>query len=258
MKDAIVLSHISKRFELTGTAPTIKKLILSAGRVKRQYKEALKDINITVKSGESVSIVGTNGSGKSTLLRIICGVYKPTQGSIKTCGRLYTMLDLGSGFHPDLTGMENIYFNGAVLGLSKAEIEERLDNIVAFCGLGNYINEPVRTYSAGMLMRLGFAIATETAPDILLIDEVLAVGDAAFQEKCYARMAAIKAAGTSTIVFVTHDMHAATGFADRTVWIREGMVYMDGGSREVVNKYLQELDASPENLPEFRIRENKS
>ncbi len=257
MDKAIEIKGVSKRFELAGTAPTIKKLVLSLGRVKRQYKEALHDVNITVNRGESVSIVGTNGSGKSTLLRIICGVYKPTTGTVRTRGRLYTMLDLGSGFHPDLTGMENIYFNGAVLGMSKKEIEAREESIVSFCDLGDYILQPVRTYSAGMLMRLGFAIATETDPDILLIDEVLAVGDAAFQEKCYARMAAIKEEGRSTIVFVTHDMHAATGFADRTVWIKEGRVYMDGGSGEVVNKYLQELDAAPENLPEFRIRESK-
>ncbi|MBR4748749.1 MAG: ABC transporter ATP-binding protein [Abditibacteriota bacterium] len=255
MNEAIVIDRVSKSFVLQGTAPTIKKLILTLGRYKKQYKEALRDVSITIGKGEAVSIVGTNGSGKSTLLRIICGVYKPTSGQVRTEGRLYTMLDLGSGFHPDLTGMENIYFNGAVLGMSKAEIEARIDSIISFCDLGSYIDQPIRTYSAGMLMRLGFAIATETDPDILLIDEVLAVGDAAFQEKCYARMARIREEGRKTIVFVTHDMHAATGFADRTVWIKEGRVYMDGPSGEVVKQYLRELDASADNLPEFRIRE---
>jgi len=241
---AIEINNVCKDFESITNPPTIKKMVLSLGKFKKEYVRRLENVNISIERGESVSIVGTNGSGKSTLLRIICGVYKPTSGEISIQGRLYTMLDLGSGFHPDLTGMENIFFNGAVLGLRKDEIESKIQNIIDFSELGDYINQPIRTYSAGMLMRLGFSIATENEPDILLIDEVIAVGDSAFQEKCYKRLEEIKQKEHVTIVFVTHDMDAATNFADRAIWIKKGKVNADGKSSEIIKNYLNELQIS--------------
>lgn len=237
---AIKLENVNKEFLKNQTAPTLKQLLLSFKKQKKEYLKSLVDINLNIEKGESVSIVGTNGSGKSTLLKIICGVYVPTSGKVTVDGRMSTMLELGSGFHPDLTGVENIYFNGAVLGFSSNQIKDKVDKIIEFSQLGDYINEPIRTYSAGMLMRLGFSIATETEPDILLIDEVIAVGDNAFQEKCYSRINEIKAQG-KTIVFVTHDMRAATDFAERTIWVKKGQIYKDGNSKEIVNSYLEEI-----------------
>lgn len=238
--NCITIENVNKDFIKSHTAPTLKQLLLSFKKTKKEYIHGLTDINLNIKKGESVSIVGTNGSGKSTLLRIICGVYIPTSGNVHVDGRMSTMLELGSGFHPDLTGIENIYFNGAVLGFSSAEIKDKVDNIISFSELGEYINEPIRTYSAGMLMRLGFSIATETNPDILLIDEVIAVGDNAFQEKCYNRIENIRKQN-KTIIFVTHDMHAATNFAERTIWIKNGKIYKDGNSNNIVNDYLNEI-----------------
>lgn len=239
--NAITIKNVNKVFLKNQTAPTLKQMFLSMKRPKKEYMKGLSDINLEIKKGEAVSIVGTNGSGKSTLLRIICGVYVPTEGDIEVNGRMSTMLELGSGFHPDLTGVENIYFNGAVLGFSSKEIREKTDRIIDFAELGDFINEPIRTYSAGMLMRLGFSIATETEPDILLIDEVIAVGDNAYQEKCYKRINDIKAQG-KTIVFVTHDMRAATDFAQRSIWIKKGKVYRDGKSSDIVAEYLNEIN----------------
>ncbi|MBQ0104713.1 MAG: ABC transporter ATP-binding protein [Armatimonadetes bacterium] len=237
--NAVLLENINKRFLKTQAAPTLKQLLLSFRKYKKEYMWGLRDINLSIEKGETVSIVGTNGSGKSTLLRIICGVYVPTEGKVSVNGRMSTMLELGSGFHPDLTGVENIYFNGAVLGYSSSEIRSKADSIIEFAELGDFINEPIRTYSAGMLMRLGFSIATETEPDILLIDEVLAVGDNAYQEKCYKRINDIKKQG-KTVIFVTHDMKAAAEFAQRCIWIKKGSVYMDGKSGEIVENYIRE------------------
>lgn len=237
--NAITIENVNKEFVKNQTAPTLKQLLLSFKRPKKEYIQGLTDINLNIEKGETVSIVGTNGSGKSTLLRIICGVYVPTVGKVTVHGRMSTMLELGSGFHPDLTGVENIYFNGAVLGFSSKEIREKVDKIIDFAQLGDFINEPIRTYSDGMLMRLGFSIATETEPDILLIDEIIAVGDHKYQEKCYKRINDIKSQG-KTIVFVTHDMKAATDFAQRCVWVKKGKIYMDGKSSDVVKSYLSE------------------
>lgn len=237
--NAITIENVNKEFVKNQTAPTLKQLLLSLRKPKKEYILGLSDINLNIEKGETVSIVGTNGSGKSTLLRIICGVYVPTSGKVTVDGRMSTMLELGSGFHPDLTGVENIYFNGAVLGFSSKEIREKVDKIIDFAQLGDFINEPIRTYSDGMLMRLGFSIATETEPDILLIDEIIAVGDHKYQEKCYKRINDIKSQG-KTIVFVTHDMKAATDFAQRCIWVKKGKIYMDGKSSDVVKSYLSE------------------
>ena len=238
VESAICLDKINKVFMLTKGAPmSLKAAVLSFKRPKPTVLNALSDINITIHRGEAVAIIGRNGSGKSTLLRIIGRVYMPTEGTVCVYGRMSTMLDLGAGFHPELTGRENIFFNGAILGLEPADIRGKIDKIIEFSEITDYIDAPVRTYSAGMLMRLGFSIATETDPEILLIDEVLAVGDAAFQEKCYDRIAEFKNHG-HTIVFVTHDLESARMVADRTIWVDKGIIRLDGPTNEVIDTYL--------------------
>lgn len=240
---AIELKNITKRFDLAPARQTsLKAAVLSFRRPPAQKLEALKDVSLSISHGETVAIIGRNGSGKSTLLRIIGRVYVPSSGTVEVDGRMSTMLDLGAGFHPELTGRENIFFNGAIMGLTTAQVKARLDRIVEFSELNSFIDAPVKTYSAGMLMRLGFAIAIETDPDVLLVDEVLAVGDAAFQEKCYDRIDEFKAAGR-TIVFVTHDLEAAKSVASRTIWIHKGVVQADGDTRSTIESYLATLPA---------------
>lgn len=238
MKPAIGLYGVNKVFDLVREKQTsLKAAILSFKRQPIQKLHALKDISISIEHGETVAIIGRNGSGKSTMLGIIGRIYKPTSGTIEVNGRMCTMLALGSGFHPDLTGRENIFFNGAVMGLTTAQVREKLDRIIEFSELEDFIDTPIKTYSDGMKMRLGFAIATETDPDILLIDEVLAVGDTAFQDKCYERIELFKNAGR-TIVFVTHDLEAAKSVASRTIWLNRGEILADGETQSVINSYL--------------------
>ena len=238
MKPAITVENLTKTFDLTGAGPaSLKASILSFRRSKPRRVFALTDISLAIEHGETVAVIGKNGSGKSTLLRIVGRVYLPTEGTVTVDGRMSTMLDLGAGFHPELTGRENIFFNGAIMGLTTDQIRSRLDRIIEFSELNSFIDAPVRTFSDGMLMRLGFAIAVETDPDILLIDEVLAVGDAAFQEKCYDRIDEFKSQGR-TIVFVTHDLAAARSVASRTVWLDAGELRADGETNEVVESYL--------------------
>ncbi|MCE5197898.1 MAG: ABC transporter ATP-binding protein [Armatimonadota bacterium] len=238
MKPAIQLHSVTKIFDMIREKQTsLKSAILSFRHARPQKLVAIKELSFTIDHGETVAIIGRNGSGKSTLLRIIGRVYKPTGGSVEVDGRMSTMLDLGAGFHPELTGRENIFFNAAVMGLGTAQVRDKIDQIIDFSELNDFIDTPVKTYSAGMLMRLGFAVAVETDPDILLIDEVLAVGDAAFQEKCYKRIDAFKAAG-KTIVFVTHDLEAARAVASRTIWFDKGEVRADGDTQATVKAYL--------------------
>lgn len=198
---------------------------------------ALQDLSFTVTPGESVAVIGRNGSGKSTLLGLLARVYLPTKGDVRVKGRIAPLLELGAGFHPELTGRENIYLNGAILGLSRREIEERLDDIIAFSELGEFIDTPIKTYSVGMQMRLGFAIAVQTNPDVLLVDEVLAVGDEAFQHKCYRRIERFQREGR-TILFVSHDLESVRRVAPRTIWINRGVIQADGPTDVVVEQYL--------------------
>ena len=193
---------------------------------------------MTIHKGETVALVGINGSGKSTLLKLMTQIIYPNKGTIKTYGKLVSLLELGAGFHPDFSGRENIYFNASIFGLSKKEIDARLDDIIAFSELGDYIDNPVRTYSSGMYMRLAFSIAINVDAEILLIDEILAVGDQHFQERCYEKMMELKKEG-KTMVFVTHSMNAVKKFCDRAVWISNGRVRMDGNTEDVVNEYLK-------------------
>ncbi|MCX6344272.1 MAG: ABC transporter ATP-binding protein [Armatimonadetes bacterium] len=238
MNHAIRLSHITKRFRLIQEMPgSLKAAVLSFKRPPVKELLALDDVSISIDHGETVAIIGRNGSGKSTILRIIGRVYLPSSGEIEVNGRMSTMLDLGAGFHPELTGRENIYFNAAIMGLSTAQIKNKFQDIIDFSELDDFIDTPVKSYSAGMLMRLGFAVAVETEPDILLIDEVLAVGDAEFQEKCYERIDSFKAAG-KTIVFVTHDLEAAKKVASRTIWLNKGVLQADGDTHAAIEDYL--------------------
>lgn len=243
MKPAIELKHISKSFELIREKHgSLKAALLTFRRSKPQKFPALKDITLSIGHGETVAVIGRNGSGKSTMLGIIGRIYKPTIGTVEVDGRMSTMLHLGAGFHPELTGRENIFFNGAIMGLTTAQIREKLDRIIDFSELNDFIDSAVKTYSDGMLMRLGFAIAVETDPDILLIDEVLAVGDAEFQAKCYERIDSFKRAGR-TIVFVTHDMEAAKQVASRAIWINQGKVSADGDTIPTIAAYLEKGDS---------------
>lgn len=198
----------------------------------------LENINIDIKKGETVALIGVNGSGKSTLLKLMTKIIYPNQGTIETNGKLTSLLELGAGFHPDFSGRENIYFNASIFGLTKKEIDNRLNQIIEFSELGELIDNPVRTYSSGQYMRLAFSVAINVDAEILLIDEILSVGDQHFQEKCFAKMDELKAEG-KTMVFVTHSLGAARKLCDRAIWIYEGEVKMDGNTDEVIDEYIR-------------------
>ena len=236
---AIEVNDVDKSFKVYyDKANTLKERILFWNRNRHEVREVLSDITLTIHKGETVALVGINGSGKSTLLKLMTQIIYPNKGTIKTYGKLVSLLELGAGFHPDFSGRENIYFNASIFGLSKKEIDVRLDDIIAFSELGDYIDNPVRTYSSGMYMRLAFSIAINVDAEILLIDEILAVGDQHFQERCYEKMMELKKEG-KTMVFVTHSMNAVKKFCDRAVWISNGRVRMDGNTEDVVNEYLK-------------------
>ena len=199
---------------------------------------ALKDVSFDVMPGEVLGIIGRNGAGKSTLLKVLSRITEPTAGAVDLYGRVSSLLEVGTGFHPELTGRENIYLNGAILGMRKAEIDRSFDEIVAFAEVEKFIDTPVKRYSSGMYMRLAFGIAAHLEPDILLVDEVLAVGDAAFQKKCLGKMKDIGRHGR-TVLFVSHNMHAVTRICPRTILLDEGKIIDDGSSHEVVTTYLQ-------------------
>jgi lipopolysaccharide transport system ATP-binding protein len=196
----------------------------------------LKDVDLEIPRGRTVGLVGRNGSGKSTLLKLMTGIYSPTRGKVSVRGRVSALLDLGAGFHPDFTGRENIFINAIILGMSRAEVKERVDDIIAFSELGDFIDQPVRTYSSGMFMRLAFSVATHVEPEILIVDEILAVGDAHFNKKSLARMKEFKASGR-TIVLVTHDLNTVQEWCDHAVWIDGGRVREQGNPSDIVKDY---------------------
>jgi len=221
---------------------SVKNLLLWWRRRTVQRLDVLKGVSFDLMPGQCVAIIGRNGAGKSTLLSLIANIYKPTSGSVTVRGRVAPLLELGAGFHPDLTGIENVFFNGVVLGLTRNEIKARLDEIVAFSELGSHIHAPVRTYSSGMLARLGFAIAVHVDADLLLVDEVLAVGDFEFMEKCLARIRKFRADGGS-ILLVSHQMETIKTFADHCVWIQHGEVVMQGSPNEVIPAYRSKSES---------------
>ena len=200
---------------------------------------ALKNIDLEIFSGETVGIIGKNGAGKSTILGLLAGVLKATSGQIQVEGRLAPLLELGAGFHPELSGRENIILNGILLGMLKKEMEEKTDSIIEFSELEEFIDQPIRAYSSGMLARLGFSVAVHSDPDILLVDEVLAVGDQDFQKKCINKMIGFKEMG-KTIVFVSHNTEEILRVCDRVIWIDQGIVYREGRTDQIMNEYIKD------------------
>ena len=240
-ENAIEVRNMYKSFKISrDRANSLKDLLLIRGRSKPERHEVLNDITLDIRKGETVALIGTNGSGKSTLLKLMTKIIYPNSGTIETTGKLASLLELGAGFHQDFTGRENIYFNAAVFGLTKSEIDAKLDDIIRFSELGDFIDEPIRTYSSGMYMRLAFSVAINVDADILLIDEILAVGDQHFQDKCYAKLDELKRSD-KTIVFVSHDLEAVRELCTRAVWIYKTHIRMDGAPEDVINAYRQQI-----------------
>ena len=238
--DRIMVNNVSKIFYVfMDKANSLKEKMLFWKRNSRETREVLKDVSLTIKNGEAVALIGVNGSGKSTLLKLMTKIIYPTKGEIITNGKLTSLLELGAGFHPDFSGRENIYFNASIFGLTKKQIDARLEEIIEFSELRDFIDNPVRTYSSGMFMRLAFAVAINVDADILLVDEILSVGDQHFQEKCLNKMKELKAQG-KTMVFVTHSLGSARELCDRAVWLNKGRIQLDGDVNEVIDEYLKE------------------
>lgn len=238
---AVRIRNLSKRYRMYNR-PRDRLLQMLNFTGRRFYKEfwALQDVSVTVRHGETVGIVGRNGSGKTTLLQLICGTLTPTSGSVDIDGRTAPLLELGSGFNPEYTGMENIYVNGTILGMRTAEIESKLESIVAFADIGEFVHQPVKTYSSGMYIRLAFAVAIHTDPQILIVDEILAVGDAAFQRKCIQRFYDLRNRGC-TILFVSHDAYQVKAVCSKALYLRRGRAVMFGDAHAVVDAYVEDL-----------------
>jgi lipopolysaccharide transport system ATP-binding protein len=245
MTTVIRLDNVSKRFMLRlDSARSIQELATGLWRKRRPPEEfwALKDIGFEVEQGEAVGLIGPNGAGKSTILKLISRIIEPTSGHIDVNGRVAALLELGAGFHPDLTGRENIFLNGSILGLSRREVKKRFDSIVEFSGIGRFVDVPIKHYSSGMQVRLGFSIATAVDPDILLIDEVLAVGDQAFQAKCLQRIGEMRQEGT-TLLFVSHHANTVRRLCNRAVRLDKGRIHSQGYTSEVVDGYLRDVSS---------------
>jgi ABC-type polysaccharide/polyol phosphate transport system ATPase subunit len=247
---SIRVEHVSRRFRVyPQEARTLKELLLARRRARGTDVWALRDVSFRVHPGEAVGLVGRNGSGKTTLLRLLAGIVKPTTGRVAVGGRVGSLLELGAGFHPEFTGRENVFLNGSIHGLSRADVRRHLDEIVAFAELERFIDLPVRTYSSGMAMRLGFAVAAHLEADVLLLDEVFAVGDEAFQRKCFGKIFEFKQRG-GTILFVSHDAAAVERLCERAVLLRDGRVELDGPTHEAILRYHRLLAAEQD--PEER------
>ena len=256
---AVEVENVSKRFRRQTVQPytTLKSAVvdflLRRGRSGGEGAfQALEGISFSVQQGQTLGIIGRNGSGKSTLLKLLAGIYQPDKGSIAVHGRVGALLDLGAGFHPEFSGRENILINGIVLGLSKREVRQRFDAIVRFAELDEFIDEPLKTYSSGMYMRLGFAVAAYADPDILLIDEFLAVGDEAFQQKCFDKIVEFRRRG-KTLILVTHDLSTVERWCDEALWIGDGVIRGRGKPRRVIDLYHNGIAvpdaAAPSNVP---------
>src|SRR4051812_44744451 len=236
---ALEVSHLSKRYWLPRTAARAEP----GGWARRAWSRmwpgsdefwALRDVSFTVQQGEALGVIGSNGAGKSTLLKLLSEISAPTAGEIRLYGRLSALIEVGSGFHPELTGRENVFLSGSILGMRRAEIVAKLDRIIEFADIGDFIDAPVKWYSSGMYVRLGFAIAAHLDPQILLVDEALAVGDEAFQRKCHDRIATLLSAGT-TIIFISHDLLSVERLCDRALLMQHGRIALDGPPAEVVS-----------------------
>jgi lipopolysaccharide transport system ATP-binding protein len=251
----IQVKHLSKRYQIgmdrtyktfcESITDTIKSPLKRLKSFSRQEEVfwALKDINFEVFPGEVVGIIGRNGAGKTTLLKILSRITHPTEGEITLRGRVASLLEVGTGFHPELTGRENIYFNGAILGMTKQEIEDKFDEIVAFSGVKDFLDTPLKRYSSGMQVRLAFAVAAHLEPEILVVDEVLAVGDVAFQKKCLGKMKDVSESGR-TVLFVSHNMDAVASLCARALLLNEGMIVKSGPTVDVIQSYLQQAQGT--------------
>jgi ABC-2 type transport system ATP-binding protein len=241
--DVVLIEDVSKRFILRKDN-SLKERLVTLGRAGRRHREefwALRNVSTTIQAGHTVALIGHNGSGKSTLLKVIGGIIDPTSGRVARRGRIAALLELGAGFHPDLTGRENVYLNASIMGLTRAETEERFDDILAFSGIGDFIDTQVKFYSSGMYVRLAFAVAVHTDPDLLLVDEVLAVGDEAFQRKCLDKIRSFQEEGR-TIILVTHTLSQVTELCDRAILLNKGEVVFDGEPREAVSQFRDILE----------------
>ncbi|MDD2943753.1 MAG: ABC transporter ATP-binding protein [bacterium] len=249
----IKIEHVTKRFRRSslkrGGYTSLKSSLLNCCRGSSAVDDkgfvALDDISLHIPAGKALGVIGRNGSGKSTLLKLIAGIYQPDLGSVSVEGRVSALIELGAGFHPDFTGRENLYLGGVMYGLSRREISRRFDDIVQYAELENFIDDPVRTYSSGMYMRLGFSLAVFTDPDILLIDEVLAVGDASFVHRCHDTISEFRRRG-KTLLFVTHDLASIDRWCEEAMWLHKGVVKLQGTPRRVIDSYLSELNEEEE------------
>jgi lipopolysaccharide transport system ATP-binding protein len=258
LSTVITATGLGKRYQVGSVRPgvTLRERLLEIARMRASPQAAgpsvwaLKDVSFDVVEGEIVGIIGGNGAGKSTLLKILSRITHPTTGSVRVTGRVASLLEVGVGFHSELTGRENIYLNGSILGMRKHEVDQRLDSIVAFAGVETFIDTPIKHFSSGMRLRLGFAVAAHLDPDVLVVDEVLAVGDAAFQKKCLNAMEGLQSSGR-TVLFVSHNMAAVENLCTRGIWIDRGSVRMDGPAKEVIRAYMEAFtgtDAYAHNL----------
>jgi ABC-type polysaccharide/polyol phosphate transport system ATPase subunit len=238
---AISIEHLSKRFRLYHDRnQSLKAAVMRGRRAKYEEFWALRDVSLEIAEGLTYGFIGTNGSGKSTLLKCLARILEPDEGSTRTRGKVSALLELGAGFHPELSGRENVYLNGSILGLSKAELDLRFDDIVEFAGLERFIDTPVKNYSSGMYVRLGFSVAINVDPDILLVDEVLAVGDEEFQRRCNERFADLRAEGR-TIVVVSHSLGSVQAICDEVAWLDDGLLRATGAAGDVIDQYLTEV-----------------
>lgn len=264
MQPALRLSHVYKKFSRGEYHDSLRDLIPSlvsrftgqrraSGPLRQREFWALNDISFDVAPGESVAIIGHNGAGKSTMLKHLCGIMRPTSGDIITCGRLAALIEVGAGFHGDLTGRENIYLNGVILGMTRAEIRRKFDDIVQFSGLEEFLGTPVKRYSSGMYARLGFSVAAHIEPDILIVDEVLSVGDMLFQARSLEKMKAIVRGG-ATVIFVSHNLQAVSDLCDRAILLDRGQLISDGSTDDVVQQYIRRVQLGRPDLDKAACR----
>jgi lipopolysaccharide transport system ATP-binding protein len=243
---AVSVDHVTKSFRLYHERNQSLKSAVMRGRTSvHDTFLALEDVTFDVPAGSTFGLIGSNGSGKSTLLKCLANIYYPNSGSITHFGKIAAMLEVGSGFHAELSGRENIFLNGSILGMTKKEVTRKLDEIIDFSGVEQFIDQPVKNYSSGMYVRLGFAIAINVDPDILVVDEVLAVGDAEFQEKCFQKFRDFKSAG-KTVILVSHSMSTVQAMCDQTAWLDHGVLKAAGPAKSTIKAYLKSLNVEPE------------
>jgi lipopolysaccharide transport system ATP-binding protein len=234
---AIEVDRVSKKFRLFHERnQTLKSVVMRGRRARYEDFWALRDVSFDIKEGQTFGLIGRNGSGKSTLLKCLAKIIYPTEGSVRHHGRMASLLEVGSGFHPELSGIDNIFLNGAILGMSRGEVKSKLDSIIDFADVGAFIDQPVKNYSSGMYVRLGFSVAIHVEPEILVVDEILAVGDADFRAKCNTKFAEIKKSGRTTVL-VSHDLKAVENMCDSAAWLDKGVLKTVGDAKKVVKDY---------------------